>query len=87
METQNYTQRQFMIFSVSELPQIDFSQVLETSVDTVRVSIDGSKTFVKWDGNTIPSSVESLTTKEGPYTYSEIIEILSSSEWINNEML
>jgi len=87
METQNYTQRQFMILSVSELPQIDFSQVLETSVDTVRVSVDGSKTFVKWDGNTIPPSVDSLSTKEGPYTYSEIIEILSSSEWINNEML
>jgi hypothetical protein len=83
----NYTQRQFMILSVSELPQIDFSQVLETSVNTVRVSIDGSKTFVKWDGNTIPSSVESLTTKEGPYTYSEIIEILSSSDWTNNEMI
>jgi hypothetical protein len=83
----NYTQRQFMILSVSELPQIDFSQVLETSVDTVRVSIDGSKTFVKWDGNTIPSSVESLTTKEGPYTYSEIIEILSSSDWTSNEMI
>lgn len=84
METQNYTQRQFMILSVSELPQIDFSQVLETSVDTVRVSIDGSKTFVKWDGNTIPSSVDSLTTKEGPYTYEEILTILNGPEWINN---
>ena len=87
METQNYTQRQFMIFNVSELPQIDFTQVCETSADTVRRSIDGSKTFVKWDGNTIPSSVDSLTTKEGPYTYSEIIEILSTSDWINNEMI
>jgi hypothetical protein len=80
----NYTQRQFMILSVSELPQIDFSQVLENSVDTVRVSIDGSKTFVKWDGNTIPSSVDSLTTKEGPYTYEEILTILNGPEWINN---
>lgn len=80
----NYAQRQFMILSVSELPQIDFSQVLETSVDTVRVSIDGSKTFVKWDGNTIPSSVDSLTTKEGPYTYEEILTILSGPEWTNN---
>jgi hypothetical protein len=73
-----------MILSVSELPQIDFSQVLENSVDTVRVSIDGSKTFVKWDGNTIPSSVDSLTTKEGPYTYEEILTILNGPEWINN---
>jgi hypothetical protein len=81
METQDYEQRQFMIFNVSELLNIDFSQVLETSIDTVRKSVDQTKTFVKWDGNTIPSSVDSLITKEGPYTYSEIITILSGPEW------
>ena len=86
METQEYEQRQFMIFNVSELELIDFSQVLETSIDTVRKSIDGTKTFVKWDGEIIPSSVDSLTTKEGPYTYTEIIDILNGPEWTSNEM-
>jgi len=83
METQlqDYEQRQFMILNVSELPLIDFTQVLETSIDTVRKSVDETKTFVKWDGLTIPSSVNSLTTKEGPYTYEEIINILSTPEW------
>jgi hypothetical protein len=76
-----YTNREFMIFNVSELDQIDFSQVLETSVDTVRKSVNQTKTFVKWDGETIPSSVSSLTTKEGPYSYSEIVDILATSEW------
>ena len=71
-----YGQRQFMIFNVSELPLIDFTQVLETSIDTVRKSVDETKTFVKWDGNVTPSSVDSLTTKEGPYTYEEILNIL-----------
>jgi hypothetical protein len=87
METQEYEQRQFMIFNVSELELIDFSQVLETSIDTVRKSIDETKTFVKWDGNTIPSSVDSLTTKQGPYTYTEIIDILNGPEWTSNEMI
>ena len=87
METQDYEQRQFMIFNVSELELIDFSQVLETSIDTVRKSIDGTKTFVKWDGNNIPSSVDLLTTKEGPYTYTEIIDILNGPEWTSNEMI
>jgi len=87
METQEYEQRQFMIFNVSELELIDFSQVLETSIDTVRKSIDGTKTFVKWDGNNIPSSVDLLTTKEGPYTYTEIIDILNGPEWTSNEMI
>lgn len=72
----------FMIFNVSELFKIDFEQVKETSIDTVRKSIDETKTFVKWEGETIPSSVENLTTKEGAYTYDEIYAILQTSEWI-----
>jgi len=77
----DYNNREFMIFSVTELPTIDFNEVKETSIDTVRKSIDGTKTFVKWDGEIIPPSVESLTTKEGPYTYDEIIIILATEEW------
>lgn len=75
-----YSNREFMIFSVSELDQIDFTQVLETSKDTVRKSVDQTKTFVKWSGE-IPECVNNLTTKEGPYTYEEILEILSTPEW------
>jgi hypothetical protein len=84
---ENYEQRQFMIFNVSELNTIDFTQVLETSIDTVRKSVDETKTFVKWDGETIPPSVDSLTTKEGPYTYEEILIILNTSEWTTNDMI
>ena len=86
METQEYPNREFMIFNVSELPLIDFTQVHETSQDTVRRSVDATLTFVKWDGAT-PSSVEALTTKEGPYTYDEILTILSGPEWTSNEMI
>jgi hypothetical protein len=69
-----------MIFNVSELEQIDFTQVKETSIDTVRKSVDGTKTFVKWEGE-IPQCVVDLTTKEGPYTYGEILAILATEEW------
>jgi hypothetical protein len=86
METQDYPNREFMIFNVSELPLIDFTQVCETSEDTVRRSVDETLTFVKWDGAT-PSSVESLTTKQGPYTYDEILTILSGPEWTSNEII
>ena len=76
-----YENREFMIFNVSELNKINFNEVLETSEETVRKSVDETKTFVKWDGEIIPSSVDSLLTKEGPYTYTEILSILSTSEW------
>jgi hypothetical protein len=80
MELQDYEHREFMIFNVSELDQIDFTKVHETSIDTVRKSVDGTKTFVKWDG-VIPECVANLTTKEGPYTYEEILVILATEEW------
>ena len=80
MNLQDYENREFMIFNVSELSDIDFKTVLETSIDTVRKSVDETKTFVKWDGE-IPECVSTLTTKEGPYTYDEILTILSTSEW------
>lgn len=44
-----YSNRNFLIFPVTELPKVDFSQVCETSEETVRKSVDGTKTFVKWD--------------------------------------
>ena len=69
-----------MILSTSETGSVDFLQVLETSSQTLRLSVDESLTFVKWEGN-IPSSVSLLSTKEGPYTYSEILSILSTDVW------
>lgn len=75
-----YENRNFAIFSTTEIDKIDFSQVLETSADTLRVSTDSTKTFVKWDGEA-PSFIQELTTLEGPYTYTEILDILSTPEW------
>ena len=72
--------RNYVIFNVSELASIDFSQVLETSADTVRKSIDETLTFVKYEGE-MPSSVSALTTKQGPYTHSEILTILAGPDW------
>lgn len=79
-----YNSRNFMIFNVSEMPNINFEEVLETSEETLRKSVDGTKTFVKWDGEEIPLSVQSLQTKDGPYNYEEMLEILSTDTWTNN---
>lgn len=75
-----YEARQFAIFSTTEIDKIDFSQVCETSAETLRLSNSGSKTFVKWDGED-PSFILELTTLEGLYTYTEILEILNTPEW------
>jgi len=77
----NYENRQYLIFPVTELANINFDEVLETSAETVRKSVDSTKTFVKWE-NEMPASVVSLTQDtEGPYTHEEILTILSTEEW------
>jgi len=79
-----YQNRQYVIFSTTELDQVDFSQVLETSKDTVRKSVDETLTFVKFEGD-MPSTVEALTTKQEPYTHEEILAILATEEWTPDE--
>jgi len=80
MMEQEYENRRFIIFEVTELPLIDFNQVYETDVDTVRKSVGGTKTFVKYNLPE-PSSVTALTTKSQEYTYDEILQILNTPEW------
>ena len=74
-------EKQFIIFNVNEINLIDFNQVMETSADTLRKSIDETKTFVKWVGEETPLCIQSLTTNEGPYTYDEMLSILSTDVW------
>ena len=82
-----YNNRMYMIFNTSELSKIDFDEVYESSGNTLRYSLNGLKTFVKWNGNIIPNSVNILENKEGPYNYNQIIEILSTEEWYDPSVL
>ena len=75
-----FENRSYLIFNVSELDTINFDSVLETSADTIRKSVDETLTFVKWDGST-PSFVSSLSTSQGPYTYTQILSVLSTETW------
>ena len=77
---EEYAYRRFVIFDVTELSSIDFDQVEETSINTVRKSVDETQTFVKYTMPQ-PSSVAALTTKSQEYTYDEILAILATPEW------
>jgi hypothetical protein len=75
-----FEHREYLILPVSELTKVNFEEVLETSAETVRKSIDQTKTFVKWEGSP-PSFVAAISGAEGPYTYDEILNILTGVEW------
>ena len=66
----------YVIIPSSELSNIDFSQVLETSASTLRYSLDSSEFLLKFKGDT-PSFLEGKTE----YDYSTIMDILNGSNW------
>mgnify|MGYP001440481274 CR=1 FL=1 len=79
-----YENRKYVILNTSETGSINFSQVMETSVNTIRTNISGSKTFVKYEGSQ-PSSVAGLSSKSDEYTHTQILNVLTGSEWSNSE--
>lgn len=80
--------RKYIIIPEAEINSVDFSEVLETSAETCRYSVDGLLTFVKYQGE-MPMSLYRVADKQGPYSHAEIIEILSSEQWSapDNEVL
>tara|TARA_Y100001937_G_scaffold18926_1_gene26148 strand:- start:47 stop:295 length:249 start_codon:yes stop_codon:yes gene_type:complete len=79
-----YENRKYVIFNTSETGSIDFSQVMETSVNTLRLNLSGSQTFVKYEGSQ-PSSVAGLSSKSNEYTHTQILNVLTGSEWSSTE--
>lgn len=75
--------RKYLIIPTSELPKVDFSKVCESTAETVRKSVDETKTFIKWDSDE-PSFVSNLTGTEGPYTKEEILTILATDAWTSS---
>ena len=72
--------RNYVIIDASEVSSVDFNQVLETSPETLRFSVDGTKTFVKFEGDT-PSFLAGKTAN----THSEMLAILAGEEWTSSE--
>ena len=69
----------YVIYNMADVLNIDFSLVEETSQDTLRLSIDETKTVLKFKGET-PSFLVGLQQ----YNHSEILAIMHTSEWTKN---
>tara|TARA_R110001599_G_C11948802_1_gene631519 strand:+ start:239 stop:484 length:246 start_codon:yes stop_codon:yes gene_type:complete len=71
----------YIIINMSEIALVDFDQVLETSEQTIRLSVDGLKTVLKWPTISNPPFVSTLSSYEGPYTHEEVLVIMDTAEW------
>ena len=70
----------YITINTDELSLVDFNEVMETSEQTLRLSVDGLETVLKWEGAE-PLFVSTLSSYEGPYTHEEILVIMATPEW------
>ena len=71
-----YENRKWVIVNVSDVTDEMIANSMQSSLTTLRKSLDNSKAILKWDGNT-PSCFDGMTT----YTHSEILTELAKNVW------
>ena len=87
-----YTNRTWTIVPLADIEAADvvdeeggvsniyIDSCIQTSKDTIRLSVDGTQALLKWEGET-PEVLASANT----YTHSEILEELAKPEWTSPE--
>ena len=76
----HYPNTRFVYFSIGETGSIDYNEVEETSSETLRLSTDGSLSFVKYEIPQ-PASITNLSTKSIEYGYEDFLDILATPTW------
>ena len=75
--------KMFCIINVADIDMINFTEVIETDPASLRMSVDGKKTFVKYRGDQ-PDCLFAIAGNEvglHEYTYEEFLKILEGPEW------
>ena len=74
----------YATISIDDLAKIDFSQISETSADTIRKSLDLTEFVLKWkneptfikDGEVTPIEI---------YTHAEVLVLMATDKWSEEE--
>ena len=68
--------RQYVILNADEISTVNFDEVLETSVDTLRYNVAGDETFVKYEG----AKPRCLYGKD-TLSHSAMLTVLDGESW------
>ena len=72
--------KKYVIINTSNLSNVDYNLVEQSSLETTRKSLDNSLALISFHGNT-PSFLEGITQ----YDEDEILDIVTSSDWQKEE--
>ena len=70
--------------AIADLNSIDFKQIEQTSIETIRKSIDETQFVIKWKAQ--PSFIKDGTVVPlGTYNHSQCIELMGTNFWSTPE--
>ena len=72
----SFENRRWVIVNVSAITDDMIASAIQTSMNTLRKTLDNSKAILKWDGDT-PSVFDGMAT----FSHSEILTELAKSAW------
>ena len=74
--------RTYATINLSDIGLIDFAQVGETSVSTVRKSLDDTLFVIKWQEGYVPTFIsDGSVIPVGTYDHHAILELMATPEW------
>ena len=65
-----FENRRWLVIPVDKIDDIDFNQVLQPNKESLRISVDGTKTFIKYEVNIIEETY--TETYQNPETEEEL---------------
>ena len=70
----------YAIIQTSDLSNIDFDQIGETSADTLRYNLAGTEFVIKW--NTTPTFIsDGSVLPVSELTHAEALAVMATAEW------
>jgi hypothetical protein len=77
-----HNNRTYAVINLTDVGLIDFSQIGESSVSTIRKSLDETQFVIKWQEGYIPTFIsDGSVIPVETYDHHAILELMATAEW------
>tara|TARA_R110002051_G_scaffold304256_1_gene373501 strand:+ start:455 stop:709 length:255 start_codon:yes stop_codon:yes gene_type:complete len=77
-----HNNKTYAIINLTDVGLIDFAQVGETSVSTIRKSLDDTQFVIKWENGYTPTFIiDGSVVPVETYDHHAALELMATAEW------
>ena len=73
--------RTYAVINLTDVGLIDFAQVGESSVFTIRKSLDDTQFVIKWEDGYTPTFINNPVVPVATYDHHAILELMATAAW------